>query len=259
MKTRILVVTHKKYQFPNNKIYIPIEVNANILPDYGYLKDNTGDNISNKNSNFCELTALYWAWKNLKCDYIGINHYRRYLSTHSTNEIKRAKGIEDKFKLILTNKNIEKILKNYDVIAPIQKLLTKNVYTKYKQQHHIKDLDNCRKIIEKLYPNYIESFDEVMKQKKYCICNMCIMDKKKFDDYCKWLFDILFELEKITDLNNYSALQKRIYGFLSERLFNVWLHKNNMKIYVANMIAIEHDSFKQIGKKAFFRIIHKKL
>lgn len=255
---KMLVVTHKPYNFPKSNLYFPIQVNAEKNSDLGYLKDNQGDNISLKNQNFCELTALYWAWKNLDCEYIGINHYRRYLSTHSKNEIRKAKTEKEKFDLILTEEEILDNMKEYDVLVPKTKLYTKNVYSKYAQQHHIKDMDNCRKIIEKKYPEYLESFDKVMKQKEYAICNMCVMSKENFDNYSKWLFDILFELEENTDLSDYSPLQKRIYGFLSERLFNVWLDKNNMNVKTLNMVAMEHDSFKVIVKKSFKRVLHQK-
>ena len=81
----IVVATHKKYEMPKDKMYLPLHVgaegkmdpNGNVL-DLGYVKDNTGDNISEKNSSYCELTGLYWAWKNLTADYIGLVHYRRY-------------------------------------------------------------------------------------------------------------------------------------------------------------------------------------
>ena len=255
---KIFVVTHKKYKFPKDILYEPIEVNANRLDDLGYIKDNTKDNISDKNPNYCELTALYWIWKNYKCDIVGINHYRRYLSIENKKKIKKAKTIDDKFSLILTDDQIDEILKDYDVIVPTTKLITKNVYTKYDQQHHIKDLDNCRKIISKKYKKYLLSFDKVMKQKEYAICNMCVMKKENFDNYCEWLFDILFELEKVTDISNYSQLQKRIYGFLSERLFNVWLDYNKLNIKKVNIVATEHDSLKILARKAFKRIIHKK-
>ena len=82
---KIVVATHKKYKMPKDEMYLPLHVGAagkvdacgNPL-DLGYQKDNTGDNISGKNASFCELTGLYWAWKNLDADYIGLAHYRRH-------------------------------------------------------------------------------------------------------------------------------------------------------------------------------------
>ena len=132
-----------------------------------------------------------------------------------------------------------------------------NIYENSPEQMHWR-LANEIARIEKKYPNYLSTFDNVMKKKDYCICNMCVISKKKFDNYCKWLFDILFELEKITDLSEYSPLQKRIYGFLSERLFNVWIAHNNLNVKPVNMICLESDNLKTIVKKATKRILHKK-
>lgn len=104
---KIIVATHKKYQMPSDQMYIPIHVGADGKKDaegndldFGYIKDNTGDNISNLNPSFCELTGLYWAWKNLDADYIGLVHYRRHFSK------KRKVGFEN----VLTYKELRPYL-----------------------------------------------------------------------------------------------------------------------------------------------------
>ena len=87
MNIKIIVATHKKYWMPSDPVYFPIHVGAEGKKDpmghpldLGYIKDNTGENISDKNKNYCELTGLYWAWKNLNADYIGLAHYRRHFT-----------------------------------------------------------------------------------------------------------------------------------------------------------------------------------
>ena len=256
---KILVVTHKKYKFPDDKLYVPILVNSNRLDDIGYLKDNDGkDNIADKNPNYCELTAMYWAWKNFECDIIGINHYRRYLSTESKSVISKNKTIDDKFNIILKKKDIINILKEHDVIITTTKLYTKNVYSKYDQQHYIQDLQNCISIIKDKYSEMSDSVDKVMKSKEYSICNMCVMKKSLYDEYCKWLFDVLFTYENSgkVDMTNYSKLQQRMFGFLSERLFNIWLDYKKLRCYKANMVSLEHDDIKTIWYKAWHRLLH---
>ena len=82
MDIKILVASHKKAEMPEDSMYLPVHVGRALYPDreFGYQSDAEGDNISIKNPYYCELTALYWAWKNLKADYVGLAHYRRHFS-----------------------------------------------------------------------------------------------------------------------------------------------------------------------------------
>ena len=95
MDIKILVATHKKYWMPDDDVYVPLHVGAEGKESLGYLPDNTGDHISSKNPSYCELTGLYWAWKNLDCEYIGLCHYRRYFgkSIHTRNIDKKKEAI----------------------------------------------------------------------------------------------------------------------------------------------------------------------
>ena len=80
---KILVACHKKTKTPFESVYLPIQVGAAGNDPIGFARDDNGDNISDKNPMYCELTGLYWAWKNLSCDYLGLVHYRRYFSAKS--------------------------------------------------------------------------------------------------------------------------------------------------------------------------------
>ena len=77
---KIFICTHKDVPLPQHPYFLPIQAGAalhELIPNYQ--PDNDGENISEKNPHFCELTCHYWAWKNLKnVDIIGLNHYRRY-------------------------------------------------------------------------------------------------------------------------------------------------------------------------------------
>lgn len=235
MKTEIYVATHKQYQMPNHSIYVPIHVGkANNDQDFGYIGDDTNDNISLKNNEYCELTALYWLWKNSQADIVGLVHYRRYLGLKEGNEIIKEKKILEIFKENPKNIIVPKE-KNYYI---------ENIYTHYKNAHHIQDLINTRLVIEKKYPEYLSSFDEIMSSKKLRLYNMFIMPKTMSDLYCEWIFTILFEVEKNSNTADYSIYQKRLYGFLSERLFNVWIQKNQFNLIEANVINIEKENKK---------------
>ena len=220
---KIIIATHKKYWMPQDDMYLPIHVGAEGKTlDLGYQKDNVGENISKKNANYCELTGLYWVWKNLDADFIGLAHYRRHFCL---NKIKVGKK-----ESIITKKQVEELLKDVDILLPKPRnYFIETNYNQYVHAHHAIDLDETRKIIEGKYPNYLKAFDESMKSTIGHRFNMFIMKKDKFDEYCSWLFDILFELENRLDISNYSVNDARVFGFVSERLLDVWLYTKNYK------------------------------
>lgn len=220
---KVVVATHKKYQMPDNELYLPLHVGAegkfddqgNPL-DLGYLKDNTGDNISELNSSFCELTGLYWAWKNLNSDYIGLVHYRRHFS------MKNKPGFEN----ILTLSELKPYLGTIKIFVPNKRrYFIETLYSHYEHTHYAIQLDETRKIIMERHPEYLNSYDKVLKRTYGYMFNMMIMEKSFLDNYCEWLFDILFELRKRIDMPELSPFQGRYYGRISEIIFNVWLDK----------------------------------
>lgn len=223
MNAKIIVATHKAYWMPDDSIYLPVQVGAEGKTlDLGYVKDNTGANISAKNKNYCELTGLYWAWKNLDADYIGLAHYRRHFCTPG------VKG--DKKSRVLTGAQMEKLLEKSDVLLPKQRnYFIETNYSQYVHAHHAVDLDTTRSILKERHPEYIKAFDETMKQTKGHRFNMFIMKKDKFDAYCEWLFDVMFELEDRLDISSYSENDARVFGFVSERLLDVWIQTNHIE------------------------------
>lgn len=220
MNIKILVASHKKYQMPKDSIYFPMQVGAEGKDDIGFNKDNTGDNISTKNPLFCELTGLYWAWKNLDLDYYGLVHYRRYFTLSK----KIPKNEDDKFNVVLSSEEVENLLKDTDIILPKERnYFIETVYNHYKHTMYIEPLDEAGKIIEEKYPEYLKEFENLKKTKKLHAFNMFIMKKEYFNEYCTWLFDILFELEKRIDYSKYDSFHARFFGRVSERLLDVWI------------------------------------
>ena len=231
---------------PQNNIYFHIHVGREGKADLGYIGDNTGDNISAKNANYCELTGLYWAWKNLKCDYIGLCHYRRYFA----NKKLLTNNQEKKKEVILHRTDYEKLLQEYDVILPVKRnYYIETVRSQYEHAHNKCDLDETEKIIAEFYPEYSEAFAKVMDRTKLHILNMFVMKKALFDEYCSWLFSILFELEKRIDITNYNQYEARVFGFIAERLFNVWLEKQQLKVKEMPVVNLEKVNWvKKINK-----------
>lgn len=229
MDARIIVATHKKYWMPEDELYMPIHVGAEgkfdesgAPLDLGYVQDNTGDNISARNKNYCELTGLYWAWKNLEAEWIGLAHYRRHFTLKPGRGDKKAKPI--------TKTQLEPLLDEYDVILPKKRnYFIETNYSQYVHAHHAIDLETTRQIIEEKYPEYIDAYDASMKKTSGHRFNMFIMKRDRFDAYCEWLFDILFELEKRLDISDYSDNDARVFGFVSERLLDVWVDTNEIE------------------------------
>ena len=229
---KIIVATHKKYQMPKEDIYLPLQVGAEKKEDLGYRKDNEGENISEKNAYYCELTGLYWAWKNLNNDYIGIVHYRRYFS--------KAKKGKDKFENIINRKEIENLLNDANVVLPKKRnYYIENLYSHYEHTMYIEPLLETGKIIEEKYPNYLEEFNKLKKRTSAHMFNMFIMKKEILDKYCKWLFNILFELEKRCNPTQYDKFHARYLGRISELLLDVWINTNNIEYKEIKVINME--------------------
>ena len=241
---------HKPYQQIKSNIIYPIHVGkalSNI--DLGFQGDDTSDNISNKNPHFCELTATYWIYKNVKADIVGLFHYRRFLN-FANNETKTNK-IDNNFATTygITEENIKNILKDYDIIVPNKTKPTKTtVYDFYAKEHFGSDMDLVLDIIKQKYPSDYEiAVKELKENSQTIIANMLITKKHIFDAYAKWLFDILFEVEKHIhpDVLTRNSYQQRVYGFLSERLMGVFLaiHKE-LKVKHLPILMIEEDAKK---------------
>ena len=211
--------------------------------DLGFQGDNSGENISTLNPYYCELTGLYWAWRNLACDYLGLVHYRRYF-TKMTKKYNESINIDD---VILNRYEIEELLENSEVIVPKRrKYYIETLYSHYDHTFDGSHLDLARKMIEMKNPEYLSSFDKVMKQRSGYMFNMFIMKKELADDYFSWLFPILDSMYESIDLSDLTDFEARLFGRVSEILFNVWLDKNDLKIKEIPFMYMEKvDLFKK--------------
>lgn len=246
---KIIVATHKEYQMPKDKMYIPLHVGGKGKKDLGYKKDDTGNNISDKNPYFCELTGLYWAWKNLDADYIGLVHYRRYFTLSK----KRFMKEDEKFKNVLTSKEVNELLKDTNIILPKKRrYFIETLYGHYKHTMHIEPLDITREIIAEKYPKYLKEFDRLKKRTSAHCFNMFIMKKDVMDKYLDWLFNILFELEKRVDASQYDAFHARFYGRISERLLDVYILTNNLPYKEVKVMDMQHVNWIKKGFSFLF-------
>lgn len=237
MSTRIFVATHKKYDITNENGYMPIlagsEVNHKID---GYVNDNKGDNISDKNIRYCELTALYWIWKNTQYNTVGLVHYRRYLSIDG----KKAISISE----------INEIMRHDKIILPPKRKYIETIKDHYinciksRKADNRKQIEYLEKVIHELNPEYDSSFKKVINSHSAHMLNMFIMEKDILNEYCKWLFGILFKLEGV--LENENIMYERIMGAFSEFLLDVWLDYNNYEYTEVKLYETEKNLLKKI-------------
>ena len=244
-KAVIVVAAHKQYEMPKDKLYLPVRVGAALADDdFGYQRDDEGDNISAKNPYYCELTALYWAWKNLKADYIGLAHYRRHFCLKKTT----AKNPSKRIAKVLTGEELKPLLADHAIILPKKRnYYVVNLYDHYANTMYVEPLDELRKIIMSEYPEYYAEMRKLEKRKTAHIFNMFIMRKDIFDDYCSWLFEILSKLEKVVDATKYNAFHARVYGRLSEWLLDVYIRTKKLDYLELPVINIEGESFVKKG------------
>lgn len=211
---------------PVDPVYVPLQVGASIEKtedgkplDLGYARDDTGENISEKNALYCELTGLYWAWKNLDCDYLGLVHYRRYFGSRT-----HAAKTGDPFDAIIGGEELRSVLGTCRVVVPrMRRYYIETLYSHYEHTHYAAHLYETRRILADRYPEYLGSFDRVLQRTGGHMFNMMIMDRECLDTYCTWLFDILGELEKRIDVTGLSFYQARYCGRVGEIILNVWL------------------------------------
>ena len=225
---------------PTDDVYLPVRVGSALAQDdFGYTRDDSGENISEKNPFFCELTAVYWGWKNITADYIGLAHYRRHFSC------KKSKW---KCDCIMTKAQVEKLCEKNDVILPKKRYyVIETLFSHYRHTHDISHLELTREIIKDKCPDYLKFFDRGMSRRCAHMFNMFVMKKDVFDHYCEWLFDILFELEKRIDVSTMSSFDARLFGRVSELLLDVWLCKNKIKY--------REVGFVQLGKENWIKKI----
>lgn len=232
MKYRVTVVTHKQFDdsvlHRNGEGYVVIKV-GNSLNDSeainrGWLCDDTGENISDENPYYCELTALYWNWKNMNSDITGLVHYRRFFVNYKAN----SKELADD---ILSVTEMARILKKKKIILPFPYIKVANCMVLYRnkpkteQDYHWVLLEE---IIYENHPDYVEAFEHVIYDcKTTYFANMFVTTRLLFDEYCTWLFDILKCYDEKIAVRG--GRIPRVDGYLSETLLHIWVVKNFKK------------------------------
>lgn len=245
-KLTILVCAHKPDEHIRNyPPYKAIQVGAALHPemDLGFLKDNVGDNISEKNPKYCEWSALYWGWKNLKnVEYKGLAHYRRYFDIDFRKEI------------------IDKMIEGYDIIVTSKNYGIKNNFDFYGSSVSYDNAFIFLDTLMSLYPDCkIAALNYLFNNNKYTVCSMFIAKSEIYDDFCDFAFNILFAMEKKIKDSGYSRINRTL-AYTGELLLGLYIEYKGLREKIVPMKAIGVSSFQfSLKSKMLFNIKNKLL
>ena len=254
---KILIATHKLYQIPEVAGYQPIMVGATLREEVptGYLRDDQGENISELNPFFNELTALYWAKYNLQHeDVVGLAHYRRYFGTKSGHDLAD----------VLDQEQIYAALEKADVLLPKQR----DYYIESQEKHYLNAHKNepyfaMQDVITEKFPEYLLAFQQMGQSKKAHLFNMAIMKQADFQSYTDFMFGVLDQVARRIPYESYEGQDRRVFGFLSERLMDTWLYTNKKTFLEFPLVTTEKtnwlDKGAQFLKRKFFKDTNKKV
>lgn len=250
----LYVCCHRETEIPAHPLLRPIQVGAALAGRRfpGFLHDDEGENISERNRAYCELTAQYWAWKNSEAEYAGFFHYRRFLYPDAAARrpyILSPTLTDDALKR-LGYDGFEAMIRDHDLILPRREEMYVPVRQHYAeaQFHHGDDLARMERIVAELYPDDVSAADAYLSGTAQYFGNIFIMRRSVFDAYCSWLFPLLEEFDRRTDTSGRSPQEARVDGYLAERLLGVFV-----QAYCGNLKTLELPRVIFTGKDAGFR------
>lgn len=233
----------------DNPLYVPVRCGAVFDKEKprGLLGDDTGDNISDKRGSFCEFTVQYWAWKNVRADYYGLCHYRRYLSFSGWEYRTADHGLVpcavlspssmERFGL-LNAEAMEEEIAQYDLIipqpAPVERMpLPHGRASTVRQLWEAHDgiffekkvIDHMFFLINKLAPEYNTAAKEYFNSNLHRGYNCYVMKVELFDRLCRFQFPIMETIERELDATGYTAEMCRTPAYVGEMLFGIFLHQ----------------------------------
>lgn len=218
-KLKILVACHKAAEVPNNEVYMPLHVGKELHPelDLGFTGDNTGDNISSKNASYCELTAQYWGWKNLDCEYIGLAHYRRY------------------FEPVFTADNVEQLMDGKDIVLAKPFHFACSIDQFWMSKLIPEDVTVFYLVLQRHFPREYAIAERYLTGNLFYPCNMFVCRKELFDEYAAWQFDVLEKVEQVLPVSGYSR-ERRILGYLAEAMLPLWMIGNGLSVKTYHVV-----------------------
>lgn len=244
---KLFVCCHQPASVPKHPLLVPIQVGAALSDTKfpNFLRDDTGCNISIKNRAYCELTAQYWAWKNVDADYYGFFHYRRYL--YPDLNAKKPYCIERQPSTSLLERlkysEFERLIPQYDMILPMGEDMHLAVEKHYSDApfHHQRDLELVRQIVQKRCSEFVPAMNAYLAGNISYFGNIFIMKRQIFKDYCLWLFTILEEFDTCANTAGYSVQEQRVDGYLGERLLGIYYTKYKNELNTLELPRVHMD------------------
>lgn len=281
---KIFISYKDKHPVIKSEILQPIQTGRAIADEEfdGMIGDNIGDNISKDNPRYNELSAQYWIWKHYQevgdPDYVGFMHYRRHFLFNETLPMPPITWLNNgnvfifpkvcpQYMEYLNDESIKSYFPAFDcmVIKPYD---IKNIKEKYERIRDnyitLKEQDGrfydiFLDVIKELHPDYLEEIEEFDNGTQMYLCNMFVMRRDLFEDYCNFLFSTLKEIDNRIDSTNFSSAKSRFLGFLGEFVLSIYifkLRKNpNIKIKEMNASLIMMPKPKDIKKCRKYKIL----
>lgn len=260
-KVKIFISYHDEHYRIKSNILTPIQTGCANAPRLfkGMQHDNEGENISDRNDKYCELSAQYWVWKNYNKvgnpEYVGFMHYRRHFMFDGwqgnpdwcwlpKGNVYFVTNITSGYLSHISDEHIKQQLENCDciVLKPynVRHLHSKNIRVQYsklpEQDVHIFDV--FIKTAKSLYPEYRDDITKIEKGSVQYLCNMFVMKKELFFEYSRFCFSILENVDKQIDSSKMSKIGLRFLGYLGEFCLSIFVFRlmrtHNFKIKELN-------------------------
>ncbi|SDW20372.1 protein of unknown function [Lachnospiraceae bacterium KHCPX20] len=250
MAATVFVLTQKEISFPQDSIYVPLQVGAATGQDLGYIRDdNGGDQISELHCFFGYLTGIYWIWKN-------------YTGQENIGICPEHLWAEE-----VSGEKLDDLLGRCDVLIakPVESDVTFG--QRFSEEHHANDLEAVQASLAKLYPEDEWAFEDVLNGKRQYAGHGCVMKRALFDDCCNWLFTILMDAGQRIDASHYESDEMCVYAYLAEALFPTWLLARGLRVCEvlesekkasgADLLSLLRQLLQQHKTKEAYEYIHK--
>ena len=221
----LYVAAHKPCSFPKDPIYVPMWLGPAARTPAGCFDDKQEPSVAHLNPRINECTGLYAIWKHATADIVGLVHYRRFFA---------SEWLKEKHGTMLGKEEILHLMRSFDILVY---RLEYFVYPLHVQMRNDLDDDVCDRALEvfedligKKQPDYLDAYHKVMNGHTFFPCNMLVTRKEIFDDFCAWLFSFLLDAAEQLDMDTYTDGNRRIAGFVAERMLTIWLTKQTLRI-----------------------------